>query len=184
MILNLGAFLMALLIVYYLVILLIQEMYFCLKCYVKHQVPKHAQKKRKPNHMFICVCNSIRIFIFYPIIVLCKQWIAYTKLKLGFSIDDIMNINLLNSLLVSWNNILNNQISSKNIQPIYLKNMESNPWYQQYKNLLKNQLIMKSMHILSSNVINDSTSTTFLMMVLKLCMLLKKYNITFICYVY
>ncbi len=82
MILNLGAFLMALLIVYYLIIWLIQEMYICLQCYIKHQVPTHAKKKEKPITC-LYVCNSIRTFI-YPIIVLCKHWIAYTKLKLGF----------------------------------------------------------------------------------------------------
>jgi hypothetical protein len=100
-----------------------------------------------------------------------------------------MNINLLNSVLLSWNNILNNRISrkniSKNIQPIYLQNMESNPWCQQYKTFFEKSTNNESMHILASNVVNDSTSTTFLMMVLKLCMLLKKYKIYhFYCYVY
>jgi hypothetical protein len=52
--------------------------------------------------------------------------------------------------------------------------MESNPWYQQYKTLFEKSTNNESMHILSSNVVNDSTSTRFLMMVLKLCMLLKK----------
>jgi hypothetical protein len=89
-----------------------------------------------------------------------------------------MNTNLLNSLLLSWNNILNNQISRKNIskhiQPIYLQDMESNPWYQQYKTFFEKSTNNESMHILASNVVNDSTSTTFLRMVLKLCMLLKK----------
>ncbi len=54
-------------------------------------------------------------------------------------------------LLLSWNNILDNQISRKKIFQkifnlfIYLQNMESNPRYQQYKTLfLKNQLIMKA----------------------------------------
>jgi len=92
-----------------------------------------------------------------------------------------MNTNLLNSLLLSWNNILNNQISrkniSKNIQPIYLQNMESNPWYQQFFIFFEKSTNNESMHILASNVVNHSTSTTFLMMVLKLCMLLKKYKI-------
>jgi hypothetical protein len=89
-----------------------------------------------------------------------------------------MNVNLLNSLLLSWNNILDDQISRKNIskyiQPIYLQNMESNPWYQKYKTLFEKSTTNESMHILASNLVNDSTSTTFLMMVLKLCMLLKK----------
>lgn len=88
-------------------------------------------------------------------------------------------------LLLSWNNILDNQISRKKIFQkifnlfIYLQNMESNPWYQQYKTLiLKNQLIMKACIFFVFKCCKWlSTSTTFLMMVLKLCMLLKKNKI-------
>ncbi len=63
MILNLGAFLMALLFVYYLVILLIQEMYFCLKCYVKHQVPTHAKNKKNQSHVCMCAIPLEHSFI-------------------------------------------------------------------------------------------------------------------------
>jgi hypothetical protein len=63
MILNLGAFLMALLIVYYLIIWLIQEMYFCLQCYIKHQVPTHAKKKKNQSHVYMCAILLEHSFI-------------------------------------------------------------------------------------------------------------------------
>jgi hypothetical protein len=62
-----------------------------------------------------------------------------------FSIGEItMNISLLNSPLLNWDGIVDSKKSkedvSKIIQPIYLQNMQSNPWFQQYETIFKHQM--------------------------------------------
>jgi hypothetical protein len=55
-----------------------------------------------------------------------------------------MNISLLNSPLLSWDGILDSKKSkedvSKIIQPIYLQNMQSNPWFKQYETIFEHQM--------------------------------------------
>jgi hypothetical protein len=71
---------------------------------------------------------------------------TYTKSKLPkFSIGEIiMNINLLNSPLLSWDGILDSKKSKEDVskisQPIYLQNMQSNPWFKQYKIIFEHQM--------------------------------------------
>jgi len=58
--------------------------------------------------------------------------------KWGFSIGEIMNISLLNSPLLSWDRILDSRKCkdvSKIIQLVYLQNMQSNPWFKQYRTI-------------------------------------------------
>jgi hypothetical protein len=50
-----------------------------------------------------------------------------------------MNISLLNNPLLSWDRILDSKKCkedvSKMFQPIYLQNMQSNPWFEQYRTI-------------------------------------------------
>jgi hypothetical protein len=59
----------------------------------------------------------------------------------GLSIGEIMNISLLYSPLLSWDGILNKQTckekNSEIIEPIYLLNMKTNPWFKQYKTIFE-----------------------------------------------
>jgi hypothetical protein len=52
-----------------------------------------------------------------------------------------MNISLLNSPLLSWDRILDSKKCkkevSKIIQPICLQNMQSNPWFKQYRTIFE-----------------------------------------------
>jgi hypothetical protein len=70
-----------------------------------------------------------------------------------------MNISLLNSPLLSWDGISNKQICendiSKIIQPIYLQNMKTNPWFKQYPTIFEQSNDYLSMCVLSSDVVDD-----------------------------
>jgi hypothetical protein len=69
-----------------------------------------------------------------------------------------MNISLLNSPLLSWDKILDSKKCkdvSKIIQPIYLQNMQSNPWFKQYRTICGQLNDYMNMCVLSLDVVND-----------------------------
>ncbi len=94
------------------------------------------------------------------------QWLSLLNVGLhvqnqnwGFSIDEIMNISLLNSPLLSWDGILDKQIckekNSEIIEPVCLQNMKTNPWFKQYKTIFEQSNDCLTMCVLSSNVVDD-----------------------------
>jgi hypothetical protein len=70
-----------------------------------------------------------------------------------------MNISLLNSPLLSWDRILDSKKCkedvSKIIQPIYLQNTQSNPWFKQYRTICEQSNDYMNMCVLSLDVVND-----------------------------
>ncbi len=133
----------------------------------------------------ICKIHCFSITHWYECIFIETSIIyTYTISKLpGFSICQItMNISLFNSRLLSWDGILDSKKSkedvSKIIQPIYLQNMQSNPWFKQYETIFEHQMTIWTCVFLSLDVVMTSfINKTFQIMVLKICMLQMKYKI-------
>ncbi len=69
----------------------------------------------------------------------------------------IIDTNLLNSPLLSWDGILNHNFNAEKIgtllRPLLSQNMQSNPWFQTYKTIFEQPHQKSSMCILMPNVI-------------------------------
>jgi hypothetical protein len=130
----------------------------CLKCYVEREAPTHAKYVVFQSPIYMNALLSK-----HPLYI---QSIFFKNIGLhiqnqnwGFSIGEIMNICLLNSHLLSWDGILDKQIfkekNSEIIEPIYFKNMKTNPWFKQYKTIFEQSNDYLAMCVLSSNVVDD-----------------------------
>jgi hypothetical protein len=76
----------------------------------------------------------------------------------GFNIGEIMDIILLNSPLLSWDVILDKNISKEKLStivfPILNYNVINTKWYKHYMTIFEQSNDIRSMCILSSNIIN------------------------------
>jgi len=87
------------------------------------------------NHQLIWKHFYLRIYFIYNYSILNIE-LHIKKWNWGFNIGEIIDSSLLNSLLLSWDGILNRKISCQNviniISPLFYQNMKSNPWYKKY----------------------------------------------------
>jgi hypothetical protein len=133
------------------------------------------------NHQLIWKHFYLRIYFIYNYSILNIE-LHIKKWNWGFNIGEIIDSSLLNSLLLSWDGILNRKISCQNviniISPLFSQNMKSNPWYKKYIIIFEQSNEFNNMCILSSNVVDEIIKIIIgLTMDLKVCMLLMKYKI-------
>jgi len=111
------------------------NMILCLNYYNEYDAPTYGKYVvfQSPTYMKAILIEHpyyIQLLSFLNI------WLHIQNQNWGFCTGKIIDVSLLNSLLLSWDRILNKEISEKQLSniifPILSQNLKSNQWYEQY----------------------------------------------------